>query len=157
ACAPSRKSLPGSRASPMSLNARLARAQAELRALRRQDTQTLQLLREDPARLLSLAGMGPDGWQADLLRSGAPRVLMLCTRQGGKSLTAAGLALREALLTPASLVLLLSPTLRQSGELFRDKVLRLYGALGRPVPALAQSALRLELANGSRIVSLPGD
>jgi hypothetical protein len=55
------------------------------------------------------------------------------------------------------LVLLLSPTLRQSGELFRDKVLRLYNALGRPIATIQESALSMALANGSRIVSLPGD
>jgi hypothetical protein len=58
------------------------------------------------------------------------------------------------LLRPRSTVLLLSPSQRQSGELFR-KALDLFGALGRPVPVAAESALRLELANGSRIVSLP--
>jgi hypothetical protein len=62
-----------------------------------------------------------------------------------------------ALLEPPALVLLLSPTLRQSGELFRDKVLRLYNALGRPVACVQESALTMGLANGSRIVSLPGD
>jgi hypothetical protein len=81
---------------------------------------------------------------------------MLASRQVGKSLTAGALALREALLRLGSLTLLLSPTLRQSGELFRDKVLRLYGALGRPLPAVQESALQLSLANGSRVVSLPG-
>jgi RNA polymerase sigma factor (sigma-70 family) len=60
-------------------------------------------------------------------------------------------------LEPPALVLLLSPTLRQSGELFRDKVVRLYGALGRPVPPVQETALTMGLANGSRIVSLPGD
>jgi hypothetical protein len=49
-----------------------------------------------------------------------------------------------------------SPTLRQSGELFRDKVLRLFTDLGRPL-AVRQTALTVEFANGSRIVSLPGD
>jgi hypothetical protein len=84
-------------------------------------------------------------------------MLLLCSRQAGKSLSAAALALREALLTPDSLVLLLSPTQRQSGELFRAKVKRLYGALGRPVPVVQESALTMELANGSRIISLPGE
>ena len=32
-----------------------------------------------------------------------------------------------------------------------------FNALGRPLPVVAESALRLELANGSRVVSLPGD
>src|SRR5262245_140799 len=138
------------------LSRRLTRAEAAAQALRRRDQKTLDLVREDPARLLSLAGMRPDPWQRDLLRSPGPRTLMLCSRQAGKSLTAAALALREALLRPNAPVLLLSPSLRQSGELFR-KAVDLYGALGRPVPASAQSALRLELHNGSRLVSLPGD
>src|SRR5262249_30777129 len=69
----------------------------------------------------------------------------------------AALALKAALPEPPALVLLLSPTLRQSGELFRDKVLRLYNALGRPVPTTQESALQMTLANGSRIISLPGD
>jgi hypothetical protein len=82
---------------------------------------------------------------------------MNCSRQSGKSQTAAALALRAALLEPGSLTLLLSPTLRQSGELFKDKVKRLYNLLGRPVPTKQESALTIELVNGSRIVSLPGD
>jgi hypothetical protein len=84
-------------------------------------------------------------------------MLLLCSRQSGKSQTAAALALREALLHPRALVLLLSPTLRQSGELFRDKVKRLYNAMGRPVATRQESTLSMELANGSRVISLPGD
>jgi hypothetical protein len=83
-------------------------------------------------------------------------MLLLCSRQAGKSLTAAALALRSALLGPPALVLLLSPTLRQSGELYRDKVLRLFNALGRPVPVVQESALQMTLGNGSRVISLPG-
>jgi hypothetical protein len=109
----------------------------------------------DPAAVLQGAGIAPDPWQTTFLRSTADRQLLLCSRQAGKSTTAAALALRTALLEPPALVLLLSPTQRQSGELFR-KVLDLFGALGRPAPVAAESALRLELANGSRVVSLPG-
>ena len=117
----------------------------------------LRRMATDPASVLSGAGMTPDPWQADLLRTAPPRTLLLCSRQAGKSQTSAGLALRTALLQPGALILVLSPTLRQSGELFR-KVLDLYRRLGRPVPSLRpkDSALRLELANGSRIESLPG-
>jgi hypothetical protein len=82
-------------------------------------------------------------------------MLLLCGRQAGKSSVAAALALKAALLEPCSPVLLLSPTLRQSGELFRGRLLPLYNALGRPVPGEA-TALELRLSNGSRIVSLPG-
>jgi hypothetical protein len=106
---------------------------------------------------------------------------MLAARQTGKSTTAAALALLAALLQPPALVLPVSRTMRQSGELFR-KVQTLYHACGghkrggrlppyRPVPvrelerqallgeaemAERETALQLELANGSRVVSLPG-
>lgn len=82
---------------------------------------------------------------------------MLASRQAGKSQTAAALALRESLLYPNSLVLIFSPTLRQSGELLKAKILPLYDQLGRPVGSLRDSALALELTNGSRILSLPGN
>ena len=52
-------------------------------------------------------------------------------------------------------MLLVSASLRQSGELFR-KVVSFYAALGRPIDAVEDSAQTLALANGSRIVSLPG-
>jgi hypothetical protein len=106
---------------------------------------------------MTAAGMFPDQWQTNLLRSHSEQLLLLCSRQAGKSQTAAALALLTALLQPGSLTLLLSPTLRQSGELFRDKVLRLYDANARPVKAAQETALQLTLANGSRIVSLPGE
>jgi hypothetical protein len=116
-------------------------------------------LRRVPADTLATAGLTPDPWQADFLRAscGAPgvRSLLLCCRQAGKSTAAAALALWTALLEPRSLVLLLSPTLRQSGELFRDKALRLYAALGQPVGPRRETQLELELQNGSRLVSLP--
>jgi len=100
-------------------------------------------------------GVIPDPWQADVLRSTAPRMLLNCCRQSGKSSVAAWLALHTALYRERALVLLLSPSLRQSGELFR-KVIEAYRALGDAAPPEAESALRIELKNGSRIVSLPG-
>ena len=89
------------------------------------------------------------------MKTTSSRLLLLCCRQAGKSTTSAAVALKTALLEPGSLTLLLSPSLRQSGELFR-KVMSLYRAIGRPVAAEQESALRLELVNGSRVVSLPG-
>lgn len=109
----------------------------------------------DPVLLAKDAGLNCDPWQAELLRSSAPRVLLNCCRQSGKSTMAAVLAAYTALYQPGSLVLVLSPTLRQSQELFR-KCLAIYRALDRPVPAEAETKLSLELENGSRIVSLPG-
>ena len=108
----------------------------------------------DPVLLMQSAGFDPDPWQRELLRSDGKRSLVLCSRQSGKSTVAAAMAIHEASFKPSSLVLLLSPSLRQSGELFR-KVLQLYKASGAAVPVKTESALRLELVNGSRIIALP--
>ena len=109
----------------------------------------------DPARLVEAAGLEPDDWQMRALRSGSLRMLLNASRQSGKSTVSAALAVWTALYEPGSLVLLLSPSLRQSQELFR-KCLDFYRAADQAEPPEAESALRLELANGSRIVSLPG-
>jgi hypothetical protein len=139
------------------LRREMARLRAEVERQRQaSDSPALAEVARDPSLILTRAGMAPDPWQTDLLRASADRVLILASRQVGKSLVAGALALREALLRPGSLTLLLSPTQRQSGELFRAKVMTLYGALGRPLAAVQVSALQLSLANGSRIVSLPG-
>jgi len=135
---------------------KLTRLEALARRREERNTAVLEALAGDPARLLADAGLEPDPWQQAVLRSDASRLLLLASRQAGKSSVAAALALQTALLRPRSPVLLLSPSLRQSGELYR-KVVDLFGALGRPMGVTAESALRLELANGSRVVSLPGD
>jgi hypothetical protein len=97
----------------------------------------------------------PDSWQRDLLRSSSGRILLNAARQSGKSAMVATLSTHTALYEPESLILLLSPTLRQSQELFK-KCLGFYRAAGRPVPPSSETALTLTLENGSRIVSLPG-
>jgi Terminase large subunit, T4likevirus-type, N-terminal len=97
----------------------------------------------------------PDDWQAQMLRSESPRVLLNCSRQSGKSTMAAILALHQALWQRKSLVLVLAPALRQSQEL-TAKVSTYYQSLGRPVPPQTERKLSLELENGSRIVTLPG-
>jgi hypothetical protein len=68
---------------------------------------------------------------------------------------AALIALHRVLFRSASLALCLSPSQRQSSELFR-KVMEAYNRVDRPVKVAAESALRLELVNGSRVISLPG-
>ena len=100
------------------------------------------------------AGIIADPWQADVLRSSAPRMLLNASRQSGKSTTTAIIALHTAIYTPGSLILLLSPSLRQSAELFRT-LAGVYNRIGATVPSKAESNLRLELENGSRIISLP--
>lgn len=102
------------------------------------------------------AGIEPDPWQAEVLESEERKILMLCARQSGKSTVAALRAVYEVVHLPGSLVLMLAPSLRQSGELFRTCL----GILKRVEvvvpPIVAESALRLELENGSRLIALPG-
>lgn len=97
----------------------------------------------------------PDPWQMRLLRSASSRVLLNIHRQAGKSTVTGALATHEAIYEPGSLVLLVSPTERQSMELLR-KSMDVYKGLGHTVPADAENKLSLELANGSRVVALPG-
>ncbi len=102
------------------------------------------------------AAFEPDPWQAGVLESEARKILMLCCRQAGKSTTAAILAVHEATTCSGALVLMLAPSLRQSGELFRT-CMGILKSVDYPVPGiLAESALRVELENGSRIIALPG-
>lgn len=102
--------------------------------------------------------MDPDPWQMDLLRSVAERRMLLnCSRQSGKTTLAAAIALRTALLEEPALILMVSPTQRQSAELFRDKFVKLYRAFDPPTKIVQRTALTMELDNGSRIIALPGD
>jgi hypothetical protein len=110
----------------------------------------------DPVRFArATLGMDPDPWQGRVLRSTARRILLDAARQSGKSTTVAILTTHTVLYESDSLVLLLSPTLRQSAELFK-KCLAVYRSVEHPVPSESQTALTLTLENGSRIVSLPG-
>jgi hypothetical protein len=109
----------------------------------------------DPSRILAAQGMAPDPWQRDFLLAEARHLLLCCSRGAGKSRVTSALALHTALFRPGSLVLLLSRARRQALELFRY-VLQGYAALGRPLAAVRRTASRLELANGSRVVALPG-
>ncbi len=111
----------------------------------------------DPGLIMQAQGMPPDPWQRDFLLSTDRLVLLNCSRQSGKSSVVAALALHTALFQKESLVLLFSPSQRQSHELFR-KILDAYNAIGRPIPTTqdAQTLSKLELRNGSRIIGLPG-
>ena len=110
----------------------------------------------DAAGFLRELGLEPDSWQADLLTNAPHRALLDCCRQSGKSTIAAAIATHTALYQPGSLVLLVSPSQRQSGELFR-KVSSFYHRLDGAERAVQESVLRIELANSSRIISLPGN
>jgi hypothetical protein len=110
----------------------------------------------DPVELARRLGFQLDEWQAEVLRSEDDRILLNCSRQTGKSLTAALSAIHVALFEPGSLTLVVAPAQRQTQELFRT-CLRFYRLLGRPVPAEAENQLSLTLENDSRVIALPGD
>jgi len=97
----------------------------------------------------------PDAWQAAALRSTAPRQLWLACRQSGKSSTAAVAALHTALTVPGSLTLVLSPSQRQSGLLYRT-MRGLTTRLPARVGMVEDTATSMTFASGSRIVALPG-
>ncbi len=110
----------------------------------------------DPVLLALRVGITPDPWQATLLRSTTRQAILLCSRQSGKSTISAVLAVHAAMYHAPALVLVLSPSLRQSQELYR-KVRTVFAAVREDAPKLSEeSALALEMANGSRIVCLPG-
>ncbi|MCF6096779.1 terminase family protein [Thermovorax subterraneus] len=98
----------------------------------------------------------PDPWQEKVLRWSGRRLLLCCSRQSGKSTTTAILALHRALFYPKSLILLVSPSLRQSSELFRkvQEFLRELPPEMQP-ELLEDNKLSLVMKNKSRIVSLP--
>ena len=109
----------------------------------------------DPVLLAQDCGITPDPWQTTLLRDRPRRSLLLCCRQAGKSTCTALLALWQALYEAPALILLVSPSQRQSAELFRT-VMLFHGKLSGAPDLNMSSVLRAEFANGSRILALPG-
>jgi hypothetical protein len=133
-----------------------AQLKREISRLRERRPSRSQAIPTDRLEFAARAGLPDlDPWQRSLLRSDAPRVLLNCSRQSGKSTMAAVVALHKALTEPGSLVLILAPAERQAKELF-SKVAASYQALGHPIPADSYRKLGTEFANGSRIEALPG-
>ena len=97
-----------------------------------------------------------DPWQETLLRTTVPQVILNCSRQSGKSTVTSIKALHKSIFSPGSLILLISPSLRQSRELFA-KLASFLKSL-QPAQILEEdNRLSCTLENGSRICSLPGD
>lgn len=110
----------------------------------------------DPAAFaLEVLGLELDPWQRAVLASTGKRDLLNVTRQGGKSTVSAALALHQALYRPDSLTILVSPSQRQSSELFR-KVTELRELLPTAPELSEDNKLSLSAKGGGRIVSLPG-
>jgi hypothetical protein len=97
----------------------------------------------------------PDPRQAEVLASGAKRGMLNCTRQWGKSTVTAIKALHHAYTAPKSLVIVASPSERQSAEFIR-KTAELIRRLNLRPRGDGKNAASLLLPNESRIVGLPG-
>ena len=108
----------------------------------------------DPVLLMRAAGIEPDEWQARVLRSTAPRQLLNCCRQSGKSTTVAALAVHTALYEPMSLTLLLSASERQAEEL-RQKCKTIYQAQPHAQRLFSDRLDGMVFPNESRILALP--
>jgi len=109
----------------------------------------------DPVLLAQDCGITPDPVQARLLTSTSRKTLLNCTRQWGKSTTTALIALHEALYAAPAKIILVSPSQPQSTELFK-KLHGFWEQLPGAPEAKQESLTRMELSNGSRIISLPG-
>jgi len=97
-------------------------------------------------------GFNPQGWQVAAIESEGDRMIFNVTRQGGKSSTAAVIALHETL-TPDSLALIAARDEGKSKEMLR-KIRRFCSRSSqRPI---AESKTAIEFANGSRILALCG-
>jgi hypothetical protein len=100
-------------------------------------------------------GFEPDALQASVLESAAARGILNCSRQWGKSTVAAIKAVHRAHTQARSLVVVASPSERQSAELVR-KAAGFAGKLGIRERGDGDNAISLLFPNGSRIVGLPG-
>jgi len=121
-----------------------------------------------PERLFHKRDMQPDPWQMECLHS--RQNLFLCaSRQIGKSELTASVVSKAILCEAPCLILVLSPTDRQSIELLKTKIMPfLEPWLNRPfrmgdsqekAPAITitkNNEFSKEFSNGSRIVALPG-
>ena len=109
----------------------------------------------DPVRLALDCGITPDDVQTKLLTSTSRKTLLNCCRQWGKSTTTSLIALPEALSCAPAMIILVSPSQPQSTELFK-KIHDFWERLPGAPEASQESLTRMELNNGSRIISLPG-
>ena len=143
----------------------LARAQAELDA---------RLGKSDIVKFAESVGFYPDTYpeldefgdptgqrlptgndkQTRILRSRSRRVLINASRQFGKSSISSVLSLHDSVYRPGSLTLIVAPSERQSGEMFR-KVSEYLHRLPVVPKLKKENEHEVEFDNGSRIVALP--
>ncbi len=100
-------------------------------------------------------GFDPDPWQRDLLMSEAPRLLMNCSRQSGKTTTTGIVGAHGALDVEGLQTVILAPGRRQGNILMR----KIKWAMRRaewPIKPRINNEFELILENDAGILVLPG-
>lgn len=109
----------------------------------------------DPVTFARGRGFVAEPWQADLLRTVSPRVVVPCARQVGKTQTTSYRSIHTAVNTPDRDVLIISPSQRQSDEMLL-RIASIYRGMHEAPKLKRDNTSEMVLANGSRILSLPG-
>lgn len=104
----------------------------------------------DPVFLFERVVAAPDPWQAELLHTSDEFVLVLASRQVGKSTTIACTV--WSMLSKGKFVVLIAPSERQSKELFRKVMAFKHRS---HIMAVRSTQTELELSNGGRLVCAP--
>jgi hypothetical protein len=103
-----------------------------------------------------ILGLDLDQWQRELISSRNKYIILNCSRQSGKSTTAAALALHECIYRKPTTGLCVAPSLRQSGELMQ-KFDEFRGAVELASDYLEEDTkLSVKFRNKNRFMALPG-
>lgn len=98
----------------------------------------------------------PDEKQEQILTGEHYRLILNCTRQFGKSTVTAAKVLHRAWTRPGSMILVVSPSERQSREFLR-KVKGFVERMGLKPKGDGDNPISVELPNESRVVGVPGN
>lgn len=98
----------------------------------------------------------PDGHQQRFLETSAKRVILNCTRQWGKTTICAAAAIHKAFTIPETLILVASPSERQS-RIFLRAAAQFVRKLDIRPRSDGDNAASILLPNNSRIVGIPGE
>jgi hypothetical protein len=113
----------------------------------------------DPVRFARWCGYVLDPWQEVVLTSQKRTIIVLCSRQSGKSESSALKALHLATYQPGSEILFLAPSERQS-KLLLKKVKKQWRRMPERTPVVNNEsgwrATAVDFRNGSTIAALPG-
>ncbi len=109
----------------------------------------------DPVAFAAACGVTCDPWQADFLWSPSRRVLQLAARQVGKTTSCAVKAFHVATYEAGETVVIVAPAERQSKEFIRA-MMQLHSANDDAIPTTDESVTKIEFANKSRVIALPG-